>query len=159
PNESPLMPIAPASSRPAKGDVVSAATPSIESSVNRTSGTRLASESIVDAGEVHVAKPSSAVFPGWGGAATTNPRLASAIVRYVASVGRPHAPCEKTISGNRPRWTRASRRPSGSAVPVPAAAGYQTTVVSGRGACVVTEVFVNASVVTPTRKCAASAAA
>src|SRR5207247_7672293 len=85
-------------------------------------------------------------FPGWGGATTTNPRLARVTVRKSDCSGIPHDPCEKSTIGQRRRSTAASRNSPPTAVPVPGLAGYQLTVASGRGWPVVLDVRVHGRV-------------
>ena len=149
PNESPATAIVSTSIRREKRDVLLPASASIESMTNATSGSRFTMES-ANTSLRRQLTPSSFVLPVCAGAATIAPSRTSAIVRYDASVGDPHVPCEKTISGKRPRFALASRRPYVSAVPVRFTAGYQIVVTSGRGWPVVTDVFVNVSVATPT---------
>src|SRR5437870_1337041 len=89
-------------------------------------------------------------FPGWGGATTTNPRLARVTVKKSDCSGNPHEPWEKSTIGQCRRSTTASRKTSPLAVPVPGLAGYQMAVASGRGWPVVLEVRVHVMVVAPT---------
>src|SRR5207248_1396737 len=89
-------------------------------------------------------------FPGWGGATTTNPRLASVTVKKTDCPGNPHEPWEKSTIGQCRRSTAASRKTPPPAVPVPLLAGYQMTVASGRGWPVVLDVRVHVMVVAPT---------
>src|SRR2546427_8504116 len=65
---------------------------SIESITKLTSAGRLASES--PEFPKQAGKPSVNWFPGCGGAATTKPKLASAMVRNVDWVGMPHEPVD-----------------------------------------------------------------
>src|SRR5438876_66557 len=89
-------------------------------------------------------------FPGWGGATTTNPRLARVTVKKSDCSGNPHEPWEKSTIGQCRRSTAASRKTPPPAVPVPGLAGYQMTVASGRGWPVLLDVRVHVMVVAPT---------
>src|SRR5207244_5370512 len=89
-------------------------------------------------------------FPGWGGATTTNPRLARVTVKKSDCSGNPHEPWEKSTIGQCRRSTAASRKTPPPAVPVPGLAGYQMIVASGRGWPVVLDVRVHVMVVAPT---------
>src|SRR2546428_13271956 len=89
-------------------------------------------------------------FPGWGGATTTNPRLARVTVKKSDCSGNPHEPWEKSTIGQCRRSTAASRKTPPPAVPVPGLAGYQMIVASGRGWPVLLDVRVHVMVVAPT---------
>src|SRR5512132_2930540 len=99
----------------------------------RMSATRLAKESVVESGSKQRGI-SAVVLPGWGGAATMKPQLASPRVKNGDCPGKPHEPWEKRMRGQRPRSTVAS--PPEVAV---SRAGNQMEVSRRRGSPVVSD--------------------
>src|SRR3954471_8947205 len=95
------MPTRPASSAPANGEAGSALAAVIWSSTKRMSAGRSSAENTCACAVPQVGN-SAIVFPGCGGATTTNPYEAISGQRNVVWFGYPHEPCENMTTGYGP---------------------------------------------------------